>query len=111
MQFETWDETILRMKSHIDELERSSIALLRQYAGSTDRKIINTNSTGKDSMVVTHLATKAGMNFETYFNVTTLDVAESNRMAKQNGYKHILPDPQYGGFYKYIQRYEGGVTK
>lgn len=94
------------MRPHIDELERSSIALLRQYAATTDRKIINTNSTGKDSMVVTHLAEKAGLNFETYFNVTTLDVAESNRMARQNGYKRILPDPQYGGFYQYIQRYE-----
>lgn len=106
LQFETWDETVQRMRPHIDELERSSIALLRQYAATTDRKIINTNSTGKDSMVVTHLAEKAGLNFETYFNVTTLDVAESNRMARQNGYKRILPDPQYGGFYQYIQRYE-----
>lgn len=59
-------------------------------------------------MVVTHLAKKAGLNFETYFNVTTLDVAESNRMAKRNGFKHILPNPEYGGFYKYIQRYDGG---
>lgn len=59
-------------------------------------------------MVVTHLAKKAGLNFETYFNVTTLDVAESNSMAKRNGFKHILPNPEYGGFYKYIQRYDGG---
>lgn len=59
-------------------------------------------------MVVTHLAKKAGLNFETYFNVTTLDVAESNRMAKRNGFKHILLNPEYGGFYKYIQRYDGG---
>lgn len=58
-------------------------------------------------MVVTHLAKKAGLNFETYFNVTTLDVAESNCMAKRNGFKHILPNPEYGGFYKYIQRYDG----
>lgn len=86
----------------------ASIDLLRQYGIGTERKIVNTNSTGKDSMVVTHLAKKTGLNFETYFNVTTLDVAESNRMAKRNGFKHILPNPEYGGFYKYIQRYDGG---
>lgn len=75
---------------------------MRQYGLHTDRRIINTNSTGKDSMVVTYLAKKAGLNFETFFNVTTLDVAESNQMAKRNRYQHIFPDPQYGGFYKYI---------
>ena len=32
-------------------------------------------------------------------------------MAKRNGFKHILPDPKYGGFYKYIQRYDGGAIK
>lgn len=85
--------------------------LLHQYGSNTKRRIINTNSTGKDSMVVTHLAEKAGLDFETYFNVTTLDVAESNRMAAKNGYRKILPDPQYGGFYQYIQRYDGGATK
>lgn len=53
-------------------------------------------------MVVTHLAKKAKLEFKTFFNVTTLDVAESNRMAKRNGYQHIFPDPQYGGFYQYV---------
>lgn len=108
LQFESWDETIARFRPHLESIERDSIALLRQYGIGTERKIVNTNSTGKDSMVVTHLAKKAGLNFETYFNVTTLDVAESNRMAKRNGFKHILPNPKYGGFYKYIQRYDGG---
>ena len=109
--YETWTETIKRNWDRLKAIEQESIDLLRTHALHTDRRIINTNSTGKDSMVVTHLAEKAGLNFETYFNVTTLDVAESNRMAKRNGYKRILPDPQYGGFYKYIQRYDGGVSK
>lgn len=76
--------------------------MLQQYGLYTDRRIINTNSTGKDSMVVTHLAKKAGLNFKTFFNVTTLDVAESNQMAKRNGYQYIFPDSQYGGFYQYV---------
>ena len=76
--------------------------MLYKYCIDTDRRIINTNSTGKDSMIVTHLANKAGIVCDTYFNVTTLDVAESNLMAKENGFKHIYPDPQYGGFYQYV---------
>lgn len=108
LQFESWDDTIQRMLPYLRELEAKSIAMLQRHCSGQDRRIINTNSTGKDSMVVTHLAKKAGLNFETFFNVTTLDVAESNAMAKRNGFKRILPDPQYGGFYRYIQRYDGG---
>lgn len=107
--YETWEETIERNQKRLSEVEQESINLLRKHALHTKRKIINTNSTGKDSMVVTHLAKKAGLTFETYFNVTTLDVAESNRMAKRNEYQYIYPDPQYGGFYKYIQRYKGMI--
>lgn len=106
--FETWKETIERNRDRLQQLENNSIEMLRSNCLLSGRRIINTNSTGKDSMVVTHLAQKAGLEFETYFNVTTLDVGESNRMAKRNGFKHILPDPKYGGFYKYIQRYDGG---
>jgi len=96
------------MLPHLKELESNSIDLLKTYCKNTDKRIINLNSTGKDSMTVTHLAEKAGISFQTYFNVTSLDVAESNRMAKKNGYIHILPNPKYGGFYKYIQRYDSG---
>lgn len=100
--FETWQETIQRNQDRLCRIEQESINLLQQYGLHTDRKVINTNSTGKDSMVVTHLAKKAKLEFKTFFNVTTLDVAESNRMAKRNGYQHIFPDSQYGGFYQYV---------
>lgn len=110
LELESWDDTIHRMLPHIRNLELESIEMLKMHRLNQDRKIISTNSTGKDSMVVTHLAEKADLDFETYFNVTTLDVAESNKMAKQNGFKHIFPDPKYNGFYNYIQRYNGGRT-
>lgn len=100
--FETWQKTIQRNQDRLCQIEQDSISLLRQQGLNTDRRIINTNSTGKDSMVATYLAKKAGLNFEIFFNVTTLDVAESNQMAKRNGYQHIFPDPQYGGFYQYV---------
>ena len=101
-EFESWKETISRNQEHLKEIESQSLSLLYKYCIDTDRRIINTNSTGKDSMIVTHLANKAGIVCDTYFNVTTLDVAESNLMAKENGFKHIYPDPQYGGFYQYV---------
>ena len=101
--FETWDETVKRNYYHLNQMEFDSMLLLKKYGLNTDRTIIDTNSTGKDSMVKTYLAKKAGLNFKTYFNVTTLDVAESNRMAKENGYIFIYPDIQrYGGFYQWI---------
>ena len=97
-EFESWNETICRNQEHLKEIEHESLSLLQEHCISADRKIVNTNSTGKDSMVVHHLVKKAGVSCETYFNVTTLDVAESNQMAKRNGFKHIYPDPQHGGF-------------
>lgn len=106
--FETWDETIQRMLPHLQQIESDSIRLIQQHTNDTERRVICLNSTGKDSMVVTHLAEKAGIRFETWFNVTSLDVAESNRMAKRNGYHKILPNPKYGGFYQYIHRFGGG---
>ena len=105
LQFETWDKTIQRMLPHLRDIEVKSIETLKKHCADSGRRVINLNSTGKDSMVTTHLAKKAGIEFDTYFNVTTLDVAESNLMAKRNGYEHIYPDPQYGGFYKYFHRY------
>ena len=48
-------------------------------------------------MVKTYLAHKAGLVFIIYFNVTTLDVGESNKMAKENNYKCTFPDKKYGG--------------
>lgn len=103
ISFETWQETIYRLNEHISEIESKSIKLLQQYGLNTDRGIINTNSTGKDSMAVLHLAEKAGLKFNSYFNVTTLDVAESNKMAKKLGFKFTYPD--YKGFYNYIKQY------
>ena len=102
--FETWEETTKRYEPRLSELEQESISLLQEYGLNTDRTVIDTNSTGKDSMVKTHLAHKAGLIFTTYFNVTTLDVGESNRMAKENNYRCTFPDKKYGGFYQWIKR-------
>ena len=102
VKFETWEETIKRMNFHLNTLEDKSISLLKGYS-STERKIINTNSTGKDSMVCEHLMKKADLTFETYFNVTTLDVGQSTKTAKLRGYNFTFPDKKYGGFYQMVK--------
>lgn len=102
--FETWNETVSRYNKHLNILENESITLLQQYGLNTDRKIVDTNSTGKDSMVKTHLANKAGLIFQTYFNVTTLDVGQSTIMAKEQKYEFTFPEDKYGGFYQWRER-------
>lgn len=105
VEFETWQDTIQRNHTNMFLNELCSLALLQKYGKDTDRKIIDLNSTGKDSIVKTDLAKRAGLNFDTYFNVTTLDVAESNLMAKEQGYNFIYPDLQkYGGFYQWREK-------
>lgn len=98
---ESWQETIIRLNSRLDELEENSIKLLQKYGLNTDRTIIDTNSTGKDSMVKTYLAQKTGLTFDTYFNCTTMDVADSNIMAKNNEYKFIHPKGKHRSFYQW----------
>lgn len=65
-EFESWNETICRNQDHIKEIEHESLLLLHEQCIDTDRKIVNTNSTGKDSMVVNHLVKKSGIDCETY---------------------------------------------
>lgn len=100
----TWNDTILLFNERLNELEHSSISLLQKYGLNTKRMIIDTNSTGKDSEVKTYLARKAGLIFDTYFNCTTMDVADSNRFAKQKGYKFTYPEKKYGGFYQHQKK-------
>ena len=102
--FETWEETTKRYETRLSELEQESVSLLQKYGLNTDRTIVDTNSTGKDSMVKTYLAHKAGLQFTTYFNVTTMDVGESNRMAKEEHYNNIYPNDKYRAFYIWRDR-------
>jgi len=100
----TWNDMVLLRNDRLNELETESINMLQHYGLNTDKKIIDTNSTGKDSEVKTYLAKKAGLEFETYFNCTTMDVADSNRFAKAKGYKFTYPEKKYGGFYQWSKR-------
>lgn len=100
----SWKEIIELNKDRLDNLESASISLLKEYGSNTDRLIVDTNSTGKDSEVKTYLGKKAGLEFKTYFNVTTMDVAESNRMAREKGYEFTYPDEDHRSFYDWQKK-------
>ena len=100
---ESWYDTSIRLQDGIIRLELESLRILSEYKNA-NRIIIDTNSTGKDSMVKTYLAKLAGLKFETYFNVTTCDVADSNIMAKNNKYISIRPNGKSKGFYKWVKK-------
>ena len=100
---ESWYDTSIRLQDGIIRLELESLRILSEFKNA-NRIIIDTNSTGKDSMVKTYLAKLAGLKFETYFNVTTCDVSDSNIMAKKNKYILIRPNEKVRGFYKWIKK-------
>lgn len=104
LAFMAWTDLIDENKEHLAKLEEESVSLIKSFCSSSDRMIVDTSSTGKDSEVKSFLAQKAGLQFNTYFNVTTLDVCESNTMAKQKGYTFTFPNKKYGGFYQYVKR-------
>lgn len=102
---ETWKDTCDRLRAHLNKIERQSIGMLKNYTNIyKEYTVIDTNSTGKDSMVKTYLAQKAGLSFKTYFNVTTLDVKASTLFAREHGYEFIYPNiEKYGGFYQWVK--------
>lgn len=105
-EFETWSDTARRLEPNIRQLELESIFLIQDYGSDDTRQIINTNSTGKDSMVLLKLIEKSGVKYNTYFNVTTLDVSQSNLMAKQLDFKFTIPRMPYNSFYNYVNKYD-----
>lgn len=106
LHFETWEDTYTRLSDHLKSISDKSIELIKSFVASNpSREVVLTNSTGKDSMVMLHLAELAGVNFKTYFNVTTMDVKESLLMAKRNNFIFTYPElDRYGGFYQWIKR-------
>lgn len=106
LQFETWKDTYTRLSKHLDDISAKSISRIKTLSKyNLNREIILTNSTGKDSMVMQHLAELSGVDFKTYFNVTTMDVKESTLMAKKNNFVFTYPElDKYGGFYQWVKR-------
>lgn len=103
LKFETWSETVQRMKPYIKKITNRTERILhhniRRFPNS---KIIVLTSTGKDSMVVLDFMQKSGYEFETVFNNTSLDCADTYKMVNKHK-DWIITNPEIG-FYKWIQQ-------
>lgn len=97
--WETWEETINRNKDRLDKLEKDSIDLiLNKCAKYPEHRNVVLNSTGKDSMVVTHLCEKSGIEFQNYFTNSTIEYAHSVRLAKKMGFIFMHPQKERSFF-------------
>lgn len=100
--FETWDETVKRYASHIDEIAENSMSLIKKAFEKYDGyDFFSLTSTGKDSMVVIDLVNRVKKT-QVVFNNTSLDCAGTYKMAKSHE-DWIVTNPKEG-FYQWIER-------
>lgn len=100
-QFETWQQTIARLSSKLDDRVAESISVINKAIQDypNHKKVVFT-STGKDSMVTLDLVNRILPDVGVYFNNTTLDTGDTYKMVKAHkDWTIINPDI---GFYKYI---------
>ena len=102
IELENWQDTIKRKIDGIIHREKESIKIvqdkLNQY---NDYQPIVLTSTGKDSEVVRYLVSQLIDNLQIVFNNTSLDCADTYKMAKNiPNYKIINPNL---GFYQWIK--------
>ena len=101
----SWQDLIELQKEHLTQLETDSLKLIKEKAEkfNTYTSIIPV-SMGKDSMVTVHLVREVFPNTHAIFNNTTLDCADTYRMAKKFPDCKIMNPKQ--GFYQYIKEAE-----
>ena len=91
------DKVIEHYSDRLKQLEEESIELIKSKYKDKEKVILS--STGKDSMVVTHLVRKVYPNALVVFNNTSMDVACTYKMAKSIDNCIILSPKQ--GFYNW----------
>lgn len=105
-EIESWQDTIKRNKSRLEELEKDSLKLIRKSLYlHKEYEPICTWSTGKDSQVVRYLVEKVlnrKQELKLIFNNTSMDCAETYLMAKQTP-NCVIVNPEEG-FYQWQKR-------
>ena len=102
LHFETWFETVKRMKPYIKKLtNRTKRIMYKNLSRFPNSKIIVLTSTGKDSMVALDFISKSGYDYEVIFNNTSLDCSDTYKMVKSHKEWEIT-NPKVG-FYKWIK--------
>lgn len=99
----SWNELIEMKKNHLENIELEAICLIKSKMKKFENYIpIIPVSMGKDSQVTCHLVRKCLPNTKAIFNNTTLDCADTYKMAKQFPNCEIMTPSE--GFYQYIKR-------
>ena len=109
--WETWEDTIKRNKNRLDDLENHSIELIHNKCNKhLGYKYVVLNSTGKDSMVVSYLCKKSGIDFENYFTNSTIEYADSVKLAKKFNFIFMHPQKEKS-FFRWQERTQMIPTK
>lgn len=81
----------------LDELVRCSIETLRMYEPVQGYQLCF--SGGKDSVVLKHLADRAGVGYSAVYNMTTIDPPELTRFIARRHTDVTWSRPKHGGFF------------
>lgn len=98
----SWTDLIKINKNKLDRIEKESLTLIKEKIEKYYNYVsIIPTSTGKDSTVMLYLIRTLYPNTKAIFNNTTLDCANTYRMAKRINNCEIINPKQ--GFYDYIK--------
>lgn len=98
----SWNDVIKMNKNHLEEIENESKQLIREKMDKYNSYIpLVPVSMGKDSQVTCHLVRECFSDTKAIFNNTTLDCADTYKMAKKFPNCEIMTPEQ--GFYQYIK--------
>lgn len=99
----SWIDIIEINKSHLEEIKNESKQLIREKMEKFNGYIpLVPVSMGKDSQLTCHLVRECFPNTKAIFNNTTLDCADTYKMAKRFPNSEIMTPKQ--GFYQYIKK-------
>ena len=98
----SWNDLIEMSKSHLENIESEAKQLIKDKMDKFSGYIpLVPVSMGKDSMVTCHLVRECYPDTKAIFNNTTLDCADTYRMAKTFPNCEMMTPKQ--GFYRYIK--------
>lgn len=98
----SWNDLIDINKTHLEKLEEQSLKLIKNKMEKYNQYTpLIPVSMGKDSQVTCHLVRQCFPNAKAIFNNTTLDCADTYKMAKNFPNCEIMTPKQ--GFYQYVR--------
>ena len=102
-EIESWYETLTRNIERLELLEKESLDIIQNISNKyKDYNLSILSSTGKDSMLVSHLVNKLYPDTETLFTNTSIDCVDTYKFVKS--LKNITIINPKEGFYQWQKR-------